>query len=316
MEVVKGYPKYHPSDRGKFAVVTIGNFDGVHLGHQKIIAITKEKAKTGGGESVAYTFRPHPRAVIHPDAPPALLLTYDEKLQVLASQGIDVTIEEPFSREFSTTSPDTFFRDILIGHLKARAVVVGYDFAFGRQREGSLRLLETFCQQSGVELTIVPPLKVGDETVSSTAIREHLMRGEIERANEMMGRQFSYRGVVIKGEGRGRTIGFPTANLKLDSKLALPYGVYATWANLNGKIFPSVTNVGVRPTFQVGSQELPALIETHLLDETIDLYGHTLEVRFVQKLRNEIRFSGPDKISALIAQITLDAEAARKRLVS
>ncbi len=246
---------------------------------------------------------------LRPGANVQLLSTYDEKLEFLQQQGLDVTIEEPFSREFSTVAPQEFFNNVLLRRLNAEAIVVGYDFAFGKERQGHLEKLEAFCKQARVELEIVPPQRVGNEVISSSRIRQHLLAGEVGPANLLLGRQFFYRGVVVYGEGRGRKLGFPTANLKLENKIALPYGVYATWAVLEGKIMPSVTNVGVRPTF-VGAEgvELPALVETHLLDVTIDLYGKPLEVRFVQKLREERRFGG---IDALKAQIALDAEQAR-----
>jgi riboflavin kinase / FMN adenylyltransferase len=224
-----------------------------------------------------------------------------------------VIIEEPFSREFSTISPETFFTDVLLRKLSAEAIVVGYDFAFGKERQGHLEILEKFCKSSNVELTVVPPQRIGSEVVSSSRIRQHLLAGDMPAANRLLGREFVYKGVVIKGEGRGRKIGFPTANLKLDNKLSLPYGVYATWATVHGKRYPSVTNIGVRPTFQTGPTELPALVECHLLDTTIDLYGHTLEVGFVQRLREEKKFPG---IDALKNQIALDAGEARVLLAA
>jgi riboflavin kinase/FMN adenylyltransferase len=285
-------------------VLTIGNFDGVHLGHQHIIRQAVEKARARGGTAVAYTFRPHPQVALRPGANIQLLLTYDEKLEILAAQGLDATIEEPFSREFSTVAPQAFFADAILGRLSAEAIVVGYDFAFGKERTGTLQALEEFCRKAGVELTVVPPQRAGDSAVvSSSRIRQHLAAGEVDAAATLLGREFFYRGVVVRGEGRGRKIGFPTANLKIENKLTLPYGVYATWAILGGKRLPSVTNVGVRPTF-ADSPELPALVETHLLDTTLDLYGQTLEVRFVKRLREERRFPG---IEALKAQIAADA---------
>jgi riboflavin kinase/FMN adenylyltransferase len=292
-------------------VLTIGNFDGVHLGHQRIIELAIEKARARAGTAVAYTFRPHPQVALHPGANVQLLSTYDEKLEFLAQTGLDVTIEEPFSREFSTVAPQEFFTDVILRRLGADAIVVGYDFAFGKERAGSLQLLEAFCKNAGVELTIVPPQRTDNEVVSSSKIRQHLLSGQVEAATHLLGREFFYRGVVVRGEGRGRKLGFPTANLKLENKLALPYGVYATWAVLEGTRYPSVTNVGVRPTFQADGPELPALVETHLLDKTIDLYGKTLDVRFVRKLRDEKRFGSFDLLKA---QIALDADQAREIL--
>jgi riboflavin kinase/FMN adenylyltransferase len=305
MEIVRGIRSL-PKALNR-VVLTIGNFDGVHLGHQRIIGLAVEKARARGGTAVAYTFRPHPQVALRPGSNVQLLLTYDEKLELLAEQGLDVTIEEPFSREFSTVAPQDFFNDVILRRLSAEAIVVGYDFGFGKERAGTLEGLQDFCKKAGVELTVVPPQRADSEVVSSSRIRQHLLAGEMELASALLGREFFYRGIVVRGEGRGRKLGFPTANLKLENKLAVPYGVYATWAVLEGKALPSVTNVGVRPTFQTDGPELPALVETHLLNTTIDLYGKPLEVRFVKRLREERRFPG---IEALKAQIAADAGAA------
>ncbi|MGZ3699663.1 MAG: bifunctional riboflavin kinase/FAD synthetase, partial [Bdellovibrionota bacterium] len=296
-------------------VVTIGNFDGVHLGHQKIIELAVSKARSLHGTCVAYTFRPHPQVALRPGANVQLLSTYDEKLDLMAGLGVDVTIEEPFSREFSTTHPEQFFKEILLRELSARAIVVGYDFAFGKEREGHLDTLRTLCAEAGVELTVVQPQRQGEDVVSSSRIRQYLLSGDVADAARLLGREFFYRGVVVRGEGRGRKIGFPTANLKLENKLALPYGVYATWAVVReagapvsaGTRVASVTNVGVRPTFRGDGPELPALVETHLLNMEQDLYGKTLDVRFVKRLREERKFSG---IAELKSQIAKDAAEA------
>ena len=319
MKLIRGY--HHLTKTLKNAVVTIGNFDGVHVGHRKIIDLTLKKARERGGEAVAYTFRPHPQVALRPDTELQLLSTYDEKVELLQSSGLDLVIEEPFSREFSTTSPERFFEDILVRRLNAVEIVVGYDFSFGKGREGHLEALEAFCKRDGIGLTVVPPQRVEGEVVSSSCIRQHLLSGDVEAAARLLGRPFSYRGVVVKGEQRGRKLGFPTANLKLENKLALPFGVYATVATVAGAaaevFYPSVTNVGVRPTFKdAEGKELPALVETHLLDMTIDLYGSTLEVRFMKRLREERRFSGADFMDQLKAQIQIDADQAREFLKS
>jgi riboflavin kinase/FMN adenylyltransferase len=292
-------------------VVTIGNFDGVHLGHQHIIRLALDKARERGGKCVTYTFRPHPQVALRPGSQVQLLSTYDEKIEILKNLGVDITIEEPFSREFSTIEPQQFFTDVILRRLSTEVIVVGYDFAFGKERHGHLEALGSFCQNAGVELIVVQPQKVGNEIVSSTKIRQYLLAGQVEAANRLLGRPFSYQGIVVKGEGRGRKLGYPTANLKLENKLALPYGVYATWAHDGRKRYPSVTNVGVRPTFQKLEQELSALVETHLLDTSLDLYGTTLNVQFMSRLREERKFNGVD---ALRTQIALDVLEARKQL--
>ncbi len=295
-------------------VVMIGNFDGVHLGHQKILSVAKEQARSRSGTLVAYTFRPHPRVALRPEAEIPLLLTYDEKLELLGQMGVDVVIDEPFSREFSTTTAERFFSDVILTQLNAVSIVVGYDFAFGKEREGHLDALASLCERAAVNLTVVEPQRLGDEVVSSSRIRKHLLAGDVAAAARLLGREFFYRGVVIKGEARGRKIGFPTANLRLENKIALPNGVYATWAVLGDRRFNSVTNVGTRPTFvEATGSELPVLIETHLLDQSLDLYGNTLEVRFVDRLRDERKF---DSVEALTAQIAQDVIAARRILTS
>jgi riboflavin kinase/FMN adenylyltransferase len=225
--------------------------------------------------------------------------------------GLDAVIEEPFSRKFSTVEPQEFFTEVVLRAVGAESIVVGYDFAFGKGRTGHLTALEAFCKGAGVELEVVTPQRVDHEIASSSKIRQHLMAGDIPAASHLLGRDFFYRGVVIKGDGRGRTIGFPTANLKIDDKLALPYGVYATRAVITGPggstVHNSVTNVGVRPTFKPGPGELHALVETHLLDFSRDLYGTTLEVRFVAKLRDERKFAGVDELKAQIARDVIQA---------
>jgi len=309
MEIIHGIQQL--KKRLTHPVVTIGNFDGVHRGHQMIIKTAIEQARARKGVCVAYTFRPHPQVALNPAAQIQLLSTYEEKLRILEALGVDITIEEPFSREFSTVAPEQFFKDVLLRQISAEAIVVGYDFGFGKERKGQLDILVTLCRQSGVELTVIQPQKTDGEVASSSRVRQHLLGGQIESATHLLNRHFSYRGVVVKGDGRGRKIGFPTANLKLENKLVLPNGVYATWALAFAVKYPSVTNVGVRPTFQQ-DLELPAIVETHILDQTIDLYGNTLEVQFVKKLRDEKKFSG---IEDLKNQIQLDAQAARQILL-
>lgn len=312
MEIIRGYQGLtrslaHP-------VVTIGNFDGVHLGHQRIIQRAIAQARARGGTAMAFTFRPHPQQVLNPEKGLQLLTTYDEKLKLMGRLGLDVLIEEPFSRDFSGLQPERFFNDVILRRISAEVVVVGYDFGFGSNRQGTLGALEKMCGAAGVELEIVPPFRVGEEVVSSSRIRQYLLAGNIEAATALLGHDFAYEGIVIRGEGRGRKLGFPTANLKLENKLSVPYGVYATHALCEalfpGRSMPSVTHVGVRPTFQV-DRELPALVETHLLDFDGDLYGNLLEVHFVRRLREERKF--PD-VESLKARIRADAGEARRVL--
>lgn len=293
-------------------VITIGNFDGVHLGHRHIIQTTIQEAQLIGGSAIAFTFRPHPQEALHPEKKISLLTTYDEKLEILGSFGLDAIIEQPFSREFSFTESERFFNDVLLRKLSVQTLVVGYDFSFGKERSGHIPVLETLCKGAGVKLVVVPPHKIGNEIMSSSRIREHLLNCELAPANGLMGRPFFYRGIVQRGLGRGRKLGFPTANLKLENKLTLPFGVYATRAILKKDAPPisSVTNIGVRPTF--ADEGLPALVETHLLDTDLDLYGSVLEVQFIQHLRSEKHFA---TVHDLTHQINLDILQARQILV-
>lgn len=289
------------------SVVTLGNFDGVHLGHQELIRAAQARARAMQLPLVVLTFKPHPHAVLRPESAPPLLLTYEEKVEALHQLGVDHVTEQAFSREFSTLSAEQFFQEYVLKRFSARAVVVGYDFGFGQDREGSLETLRTLCASAGVSLEIVPPFRVDGEIVSSTAVRRKLMEGKMRDAQALLGRPFFYRGNVIRGNARGRTIGFPTANLKLEQKLVLPYGVYATRTTVDGKVYPSVTNVGVRPTF-VDAGDLTALVETYLIDQNMDLYGKVLEVEFVERIRAERKFGSIDELKSQIAR---DVEAAR-----
>ncbi len=317
MEIFRGYRALGRTL--KSPVVSIGNFDGVHRGHQVLLKTAQEKASARQGECVVYTFRPHPQVALRPGAALSLLTTYDERLELFRDLGVQCVIEEPFSREFSTIEPQVFFNEVLVRQLGAEAIVVGYDFAFGKERHGHLDSLQRFCQSVGIELTVVPPQRHQGEVVSSSRIRQYLLAGDVGAAESLMGRPFQYCGAVVRGAGRGRQLGFPTANLKLAEKLTLPFGVYATWARVGSRRFASVTNVGVRPTFQaeqgldsggsVEARELPALVETHLLDFSENLYGEEIEVHFIKRLRSEQKFQSFD---ALKEQIQKDIVAARK----
>lgn len=293
------------------AVVSIGNFDGVHLGHQEILRRAREKANALGGKQIVYTFRPHPQAALHPEKAPSLLLTYDEKLGKLESLGVDVVVEEPFSREFSTTAAKDFFRDVLIKRLGTKALVVGYDFGFGKGREGNLDVLKACASDAGVSVDIVQAVPVNGKTVSSSTIRQTLMNTQVAEAAEYLGASFFYRGVVLKGDHRGRKLGFNTANTRVENKILLPYGVYGTSTYLlddqgraEKKLGQSISNFGVRPTFtaQSGQSEPVPLLETHIFDFNEDIYGRQIEVRFHAYVRPEKKFSGIDELKKQIGE--------------
>lgn len=305
MQVFHGYEEINQAF--PTPIVTIGNFDGVHLGHRQIIDEVISRARKQHGTAVVYTFRPHPHLALAPDANLQLINTYDEKLDLLAQLGVDVVVEQSFSREFSTIAPERFFSEILVKRLSAHAIHVGYDFGFGKDRSGTLEMLRGFCELEGVELTVAKPLKIDGEICSSSRIRSYIAVGDVAAANKLLGREFFYRGIVVRGNGRGHKIGFATANVKTEGKLQVKPGVFATLAVYKGHVYPSVTNVGRQPTFNKES-DAPIAVETHILGFDADIYGEQLEVRMVQRLRDERRFDG---VEALVTQIRRDVEAAR-----
>ena len=296
-------------------IVTVGNFDGIHLGHQAILQTVARRSADLGGDAVVYTFDPHPRKVLRPESAPGLLTTLDQKVELLAEQGIDAVVVEPFTPEFARTEAETFIRRCLHERLGAREVYVGYDFHFGRDRAGSMRLLTELGPRLGFSVTIIPEVRVDEGDVNSTRIRRLLADGLPEIAGRMLGRPYAVRGRIAEGDRRGRTLGFPTANLDPESEVLPAPGVYAGWLRLLDSgvppaetRLPVVANVGYRPTFKKGRE---LLAEAHVLDWEGDLYGRQVELSFPIRLREERKFPGPD---ALRAQIAADAEEARLRL--
>jgi riboflavin kinase/FMN adenylyltransferase len=297
------------------AVLTIGNFDGLHVGHRSILATVVERAKALDGQAVVYTFEPHPRKVLYPERAPRLLATLEQKLELLEEAGIDAVIVEPFGPDFSRTPAETFIREYIHARVRPIEVYVGYDFHFGRDREGSMRLLTEMGPLLGFAVTIIPEVVVDEGDVNSTRIRQLLEEARVAEAAVMLGRAYTVRGVVVKGEQRGQSLGFPTANLNPDNEVLPAAGVYAGRLRFlddgdppSGSVHLAVTNVGVRPTF-AGSGEIVA--EAHLIDFEGVLYGRRVEISFVQHLRPERRFSTVD---ALKTQIDADVAEARRRL--
>ncbi|NDG84786.1 MAG: bifunctional riboflavin kinase/FAD synthetase [Proteobacteria bacterium] len=290
-------------------VVALGNFDGVHLGHQSILAFARAQADRLGLPLACFTFNPHPTLELKPESNLKLLMTYDEKRAILESSGVDVCVEERFTAEFAKTSARDFFFGILRDRIRARAIVVGTNFSFGRNREGSIDRMRELCAESGIELYAIEPAPFEGSPVSSSRIRRSLAEGQVAQAAQMLGRPFFYRAEVVHGDKRGRTIGFPTANMQCAEKFPLRTGVYATSVLWRGVEYPAVTNIGIRPTFD--STELR--VETHILDQTFDLYGERLEVRFHERIRDEQKFSSIDELKA---QIAADVKLARTLLSS
>jgi riboflavin kinase / FMN adenylyltransferase len=292
----------------KNPVLTIGNFDGVHLGHQRIFRLVKEKAQEIGGESVVYTFEPHPVEVLAPQHRPLLITPLEEKLRLIKDQGIDATILANFSDKFASQTPEDFVKTILYDQIKIRQVFVGHDYTFGKDRRGNIALLKELGRRLGFNVEVVEAVRVGGLVVSSTLIRELIQKGEMREAARLLGRNYLFIGQVIQGHGRGsRKLGFPTANLKLAGALFPKPGIYAVWAIYEGKRYAAVANLGWNPTFH----DQKFSIEVHILTFDRDIYGHPLRVEFVERLRDEVAFRGPEE---LIAQIKKDVSQARKVL--
>jgi riboflavin kinase / FMN adenylyltransferase len=307
MRIIQGLESY-PPEAGP-SVVALGAFDGIHLAHQKILGLAVERARAIAAAALACTFDPHPLEVLQPDRAPVPITTLNERLDLIGALGIDAAVVIPFTREFSRIEAEVFVKDLLLGTLRAREIVVGYNHTFGRGARGDARLLETLGPRLGVTPHIVPPLTVGGAIVSSSAIRDALRVGDMAEAARFLGRPYTVRGLVVAGAGRGRHLGFPTANLAPDRPILIPNGVYAGYARLDAepRRHPAVVNVGYRPTFGAAEH----VIEAHLLDFAEDFYRRRMEIALVQRLRDERRFPDAD---ALRTQIAMDVEAARRVL--
>ncbi|MGD9997064.1 MAG: bifunctional riboflavin kinase/FAD synthetase [Ilumatobacteraceae bacterium] len=317
MRVIRDLSKspFADGDDGRLrSVVTIGAYDGVHLGHQAIIEEVRRNADELGARSVVITFDRHPAEVVRPESAPRLLTDLEQKLELLDATGIDATVLVRFDREQAAEQPASFVSRVLVDCLHARRIVVGEDFHFGSHRQGNVGLLRELgaADDFDVEPLVLLPRQDGvDEPISSTAIRRALAGGEVERAGAMLGRPFQARGVVVQGDQRGRLLGFPTANVEVPNLVCLPAdGVYAGWYLLpDGERHPCAINLGRRPTFYEHADH--SLLEAHLLDFSGDLYGQHARVEFTHFLRSERKFEG---IDALKAQLNHDIEHARSML--
>lgn len=298
-----------PAGSGPF-VATIGNYDGVHRGHRRILDEVTSLAARSGGTSLVVTFDPHPVAVVAPSRAPRLLATRRQKLDALAAAGIDAVLVVAFDAATAALDGEAFLAELLLPRVPLAAVRVGAGFRFGRGRGGDLALLERVGRARGFDVAGVAHVTVDGETVSSSAIRAAVESGDVERAAAMLGRPFATEGEVIRGDGRGRKLSFPTANVAVENELIPRRGVYVTEAMVLAARYPSVTNVGTRPTF--GGESL--VVETHLLDFDDDLYGERIEVRFLARLRDERRFAGMDELADQIARDRAAAAAFFQRL--
>ena len=286
--------------------VAVGNFDGVHRGHQALVAAASEAAARHGGAVAVLTFDPHPSRVLSPQRAPSTLMTLQQKAETLEGCGVDHVIVLPFTRELAALAAEDFVQRVLVDGLAARCIVVGETFRFGRERAGDLALLRREGVVRGFDVRGVEPVLHEGVAISSTRIREALARGGVHSAQAMLGRAYFVDGRVVEGDQRGRTLGIPTANVNPSGEILPAAGVYAGWCVVeDGTRWRAVINIGRRPTFEYGGD---VVLEAHLLDFDGDLYGNGLRVEFEEHLRDERRFDGVD---ALKRQIHLDAERAR-----
>jgi riboflavin kinase/FMN adenylyltransferase len=303
---VARFPDDARPPRWQQPVLALGNFDGLHRGHMKIIERVRRVSAERGGTALVLTFDPHPPRIVRPDKAPPLLMTLDQKLEALGKAGIHGVAIVRFTPELSRWEPENFVRSVLVDWLRVSEVWVGADFLFGRDRSGNFSLLRALGQQYGFRTEKIDPVRYKDFVVSSTRIRRLVAEGRVDEAGALLGHHCFIDGTVVRGAGRGRELGVPTANLETANELIPPHGVYATTLTIDGVVHASVTNIGVRPTFG----DVPkTVIEVHALDLDSDFYGTTLRLGFVQRLRDERRF--PD-VDALKAQIDADVRRARR----
>ncbi|MBX6376995.1 MAG: bifunctional riboflavin kinase/FAD synthetase [Clostridia bacterium] len=303
-------PRELPDGGGRGRYVAIGAFDGVHLGHRRLLREMVEDARREGVVGVVLTFDPHPRAVLQSHRPLRYLTTQEEKLRLMAELGVETVLLYPFTPSFARMTPESFVRQVLVGELRAARVYVGFNFTFGRDGAGTPELLGSLGAELGFDTRVYGPVRVDGEPVSSSRVRQALEAGDVRRAAALLGRPYCLEGVVQHGEARGRTIGFPTANIAVPAERCRPaLGVYAVRVDVAGALWAGVANLGRRPTFGGGAE----LLEVHLLDFDGELYGSRARVCFEARLREERRF--PD-VTALQEQIRRDVQAARRALAS
>ncbi len=302
MEVIRGHEAIPDNLHG--AYVTIGNFDGVHLGHQYIFRNLADEAHTAGRRAAVITFEPHPKMIIHPDRKPFYLITtLAEKIDLIAKQGMDAVIIIPFTLEFAETTAEEFVCEILWEKLRIGKILIGHDYTFGRGKEGNESFLTAFGKKLGFAVEVMNAFTLGEVIISSTRVRNAILAGDVKMAASFLGRPYNLVGVVVEGHHRGAGLGFPTANIEAEKVLIPAGGVYAAMVNLEGQKYRAVLNIGWNPTFGDDKQT----IEVFLLDFHERIYGKTLEVLFIDKLRDEKKFSGPDE---LIGQIKRDVARA------
>jgi riboflavin kinase/FMN adenylyltransferase len=306
MQIFQGVEEL-PPDWGP-SVVSIGNFDGVHLGHQKLLRQAVLEGQTRQLPVVVFTFYPHPVAILYPERKIQRLFDSRDQREQLAQLGVNHLIEQEFTQNFARLSASDFVQFFLIDKLKTKTLVVGYDFSFGTNREGTIEYLHKVCQEKNIRLIVEPAYQMKGITVSSSKVRDELKLGNAEMAKDLLGREFYLRGIVHHGDARGRTIGVPTANMTPTVDFVPRRGVYITRTHYKHQIHQSITNIGYNPTFQ-GESPPPIKTETHLFDFDEDIYGQEIQVEILKFLRDEKKFSG---VQELVAQIHADIQEARE----
>ncbi len=303
MKIIRGIDNFSKMDAPVY--LALGNFDGVHKGHQQLIRKLVDRAQRTDGIAAGFIFEPHPIQILNPGKAPDLLNTAAIQAELLEQMGLNVLIYQPFSLEIAQLSPRQFVEDYLIDRLQVQEVFIGFNYSFGHKGAGTPELLQEYGEQYGFKVNIIPPVEVGQVTVSSTCIRKMLEVGNISQAKSLLGYYPILEGIIIEEEHRGTAIGFPTANLLVEKGIQKPAkGVYAAFATFKGEVFLAVVNIGSKPTFH---EEYPISVEAHIIDFDQNIYGQTLRLHFVERIRDEIKFNGIDE---LVQQISRDKEAA------
>ena len=308
MIVFEGIESITKDYRG--ALVTIGNFDGVHLSHQHICGKLAAEAKSAGQKSLVITFDPHPKMILHPNIRPFYLITTRaEKMNLLASCGVDATVIITFDQHYARTTAQQFVQDFLWNKLAITKIIIGHDYTFGQARQGNDAYLKTQGRKLGFSVEVIKAFKIDDEIVSSTLIRNYILAGDVRTAAKLMGRYYNVAGAVGSGAGRGAGLGYPTANIEPEKELLPPPGIYAAFVMVDGHQYMGALNIGAKPTFE----DYTSTFEVFLLDYTGDLRGKKINVLFVEKLRDIVKFDGPESLKR---QIAADVEKTKEILKS
>ena len=305
MEILRSIPELERLRGPLF--LAIGVFDGVHRGHQAVISTSADHAATSNGTPLVVTFDPHPEKVLRPQAAPHLLSATQHKIALIRALGVEHLLIITFNKQFAATEPEDFVQKLVTHSKPLQEICVGHEWSFGKNRRGNLDLLKKLGAKFNFDVVGIPPVKINGAVVSSTAIREAIEKGDLAKAAEMLGREYTILGTVTRGDNLGKKIGFPTANLSAHSEQFPPNGVYVAEARIDGELYRGVINLGIRPTVSIGKSE--RVLEIHLFDFNRDIYGHDVEVRFLKFLRSEKKFQDLD---TLVQQIRQDVEQARQ----